>query len=501
MDLFQAINNYTFTENGALTYKTSGSKVLDLFARGGAYRNRSDEDIVKLVTEAFEEDPLYTLEVLFYLRDIRKGQGEKRVFRVGINALKEVIKERGPVWSKNDCLYALFDAIIEFGSWKDIFDYFDFDEWKDYVVSYVESLNFSKPDLVFKYMPSVGGSKNHQAEKLAKLFELSPKEYRKMLARERKRLQLVETQMCANNWNEIDYNHVPSKAGLLYREAFKKHDNERYTDFIRKVNEGDKDVKLNAGTLLPYEITEKYMKNFFSDCWPWDRGEHDANTDPTLEAYWKSLPVYGEGQGNAVVVADTSGSMWGRPMAVSTSLAIYFAQHNTGLFHNKWITFSHTPKFIELKENGTLKDHLESFYDNSEVADTNLQGVFDMILTAAKDYKLPESEMPKLIYIVSDMEFNSAIDRNGFSANNYQVIKEKYAACGYEAPAVVFWNVDARNDQSPVKMNEAGVALISGSSPSTFNLAISKECDPMTLMFKTIRVPRYEEPAKRILNV
>jgi hypothetical protein len=352
-------------------------------------------------------------------------------------------------------------------------------------------------------MPSIGGSKNKQAEELAKCYGITPKEYRKMLTRERKRLNLVESSMCANNWNEINYNHVPSKAGLLYREAFKRHDNERYTDFIRKVNEGDKNVKLNAGTLLPYEITEKYMNDFFCNYYYWsrDRENHSDETDPTLEAYWKSLPVYGEGQGNAVVVADTSGSMWGRPMAVSTSLAIYFAQHNTGIFHNKWITFSHTPKFIELKENGTLKDHIESFYDNSEVADTNLQGVFDMILTAAKDYKLPESEMPKLIYIVSDMEFNSAIDSNGFSANNYQVIKEKYASCGYEAPAVVFWNVDSKNNQSPVKMDESGVALISGSSPSTFNLAISKECDPMTLMFNIIRVPRYEEPARKVLHV
>lgn len=499
MNLFQAINNYTFTENGALTYKTSGSRILDLFSRGGAYRNRSDEDIITLVSEAFEEDPLYTLEVLFYLRDIRGGQGEKRVFRVGINALKDALR------TKDGNLHNLFDTIIEIGSWKDIFDYFEFDEWKDYVVSHVESLNFSKPDLVFKYMPSVGGSKNKQAEKLAEMLKISPKEYRKMLTRERKRLQLVETSMCANHWNEVDYNHVPSKAGLLYKNAFAKHDADRYREFITKVNAGDKSVKLNAGTLYPYEITEKYMNKYNFEYCGWgycnEDGERKPVVDEVLEAYWKSLPVYGESQFNAVVVADTSGSMWGRPMAVSTSLAIYFAQHNTGLFHNKWITFSHTPKFIELKEGESLADSIYTFYKNSEVADTNLQAVFDIMLKAALDYKLPENEMPKLIYIVSDMEFNSAIDNNGFSATNYEVIKEKYARAGYEAPAVVFWNVDARNDQSPVRMNEAGVALISGSSPSTFNLAISKECDPMTFMFKTIRVPRYEEPARRILGV
>ena len=495
MNLFQAVNNYTFTENGALTYKTSGSRVLDLFSRGGAYRTRTDEEIITLVTEAFEEDPLLTLEALFYLRDIRGGQGEKRVFRVGINALKEVLK------TKDSGLHNLFDTIIEIGSWKDIFDYFDFDEWKDYVVSYTESLKFDTPCLAFKYMPSIGGSKNGQAEKLAQCYGISPKEYRKMLTRERKRLHLVETSMCSNEWNEIDYSHVPSKAGFLYREAFKRHDNDRYSDFIEKVNEGDKSVKLNAGTLLPYEITEKYMEKFFSTTYYWDDKEVSVETDPVLEAYWKSLPVYGESQSNAIVVADTSGSMWGRPMAVATSLAIYFAQHNTGLFHNKWITFSHTPKFIELTEGETLKESIYTFYKNSEVADTNLQGVFDLMLKAAMDYKLPESEMPKIIYVVSDMEFNCAIDRNGFTATNYEVIKEKYKSAGYEAPAGVFWNVDSRNDQTPVKMNEDGVALISGSSPSTFNLAISKECDPYNFMLATIRVPRYENPARRILNV
>ena len=506
MDLFQAINNYTLTENGALTYKTSGSKVLDLFGRGGAYRNRSDEDIITLVTEAFEEDPLTTLEALFYLRDIRKGQGEKRVFRVGINALKEVLKAR------DAGLDNLFTAIVEFGSWKDIFDYFEFEEWAPFVRNYIGNpkvIPFTKPDLVFKYIPSVGGSKNDQAEKLAKMFDMTPKQYRKMLTFQRGQLKLVESQMCAKQWDKIDYSRVPSKAGLLYKEAFKKHDAERYREFIKKVNEGDESVKLNAGTLLPYEITEKYMqKEDFTECIPrrcWCDTEQkkasDIPLDDVLEAYWKSLPVYGKDTANALVVADTSGSMWGRPMAISTSLGIYFAQHNTGLFHNKWVTFSHDPKFIELKEGGSLRDAIVTFFENEEVADTNLQGVFDMILTAAKDYKLPESEMPKVIYVISDMEFNSAIDYNGFSANNYEVIKQKYAICGYEAPAVVFWDVNSLSNQSPVKMNEAGVALVSGCSPTTFGLAISGELDPMKFMHATLDADRYRVPARAVLNV
>ena len=493
MDLFTALQNFKSTENGALTFASSGSSVLDLFGQGGALRKADEGRITRMVEAAFQENPLQTLETLLYLRDIRGGQGEKRVFQIGIKTIKSVVR-RLETWNE------LFDAIVEVGSWKDIINYFEFDEWKGYVYNKVK-FGDDKPNLMYKWLPSIGGSQNKLAEKLASYLGMTPRVYRKMLTKEREKIRLVETQMCANEWNQVDYEHLPSRAGFLYRKAFTKHDQERYSAFISAANRKDGSVNMNTGTLYPYEIVAKYA----DVCRRWyDRD--NFKIDPRLEAFWKNLPDYGVNGKNALVVADTSGSMYGRPMDISTSLAIYFSEHNKGIFRNKYITFSESPQFYSFKEGDSLGHKVKFMYDHEICENTNIQKVFDLILKAATSNHISEDEMPSAIYIISDMEFDNA---QGYYSwrdehtpkTNFEVIKEKYQNAGYTMPKLIFWNVDSRQDNVPVTMNENGVALVSGASPSTFEMAISGTLDPMKFMLQTIEKPRYADFAKKILKM
>ena len=209
------------------------------------------------------------------------------------------------------------------------------------------------------------------------------------------------------------------------------------------------------------------------------------------------MPVFGESAKNALVVADTSGSMFGRPLCIATSLAVYFAQHNQGLFHNKWVTFSKKPTFYSFTDESSLAEIFYPFVTLNICENTDLQAVFNLVLKAAKDGNIPQSEMPESIIIISDMEFDSCTGPK----TNFDAIKEKYAQAGYEMPHLVFWNVDSRQDNLPVQANEQGVTLVSGAAASTFDMVIAHESDPYNFMVKVVTQPRYEVPAKQILGL
>ncbi len=477
------------TENGALTYVTSASKVLDLFAQGGALRSRSESEINQMVQKAYSEDPKLTIATLLYLRDIRGGQGEKRTFRTAIRYLYDTYQKDFTF------IESIFDAIVEVGSWKDIIDIFSVDEY----YKYVESHWNDNSNLMFKWLPSIGGSSNNEAEYLAKKLGLTPRQYRKHLSRKRAELKLVETSMCKNEWSSINYEAVPSKAGLIYRNAFKKHDEERYRGFIDAARRADGSVKINTGTLAPYQLTEKYQHDCRYDY-------YTVEEDPTIEAMWKNLPNYCD-DSNSIVVADTSGSMIGMPMAISTALAIYFAERNKGLFHNEFITFSRKPRFYQFREGMSLLERVREMVKLNIVENTNIQATFDLLLKAAIDNHLPEEEMPKNIFIISDMEFDEAQKGSIYSwgnapipKTNFEVIEEKYKNAGYKRPTLIFWNVNSMNNNVPVKQDENGTILVSGSSASTFNMAISENINPYDYMLSVINKPRYKDLVEKIVK-
>lgn len=469
--LFDSASTYGRTLNGAMTYTSTLKNVLDLFSLGGALRNRPENEVVDLISKAFDENALDTIRVLLYLRDVRFGQGERRVYEIGVKTLKDKLN-----------VNSLLEATIEIGSWRDVFNFFSFEEYMPLVKErYENHIKEGKYDLMEKWLPSVGGSKNKLANRIAEYLGLTPKQYRKYLSKARSSIDIVEVKMCANKWSNIKYDHVPSKASLNYRDAFIKHDSERYHEYLNDVVSGKS--KINVKDLYPYEITGKYMS-------------YGNKLDESLEVMWKNLPDYTKGE-NAIVVADTSGSMWGMPMNIATSLAIYFAEHNTGIFHNEYITFSESPKFMKFKNTDSLCDKVNYMKKHSIVANTNIRRVFEIILKAGKDSNLPKEEMPKTIYIISDMEFDYAVDDKD---TNLEEIKKLYAESNYDMPNLVFWNVNSWQDTIPCRYNEKGVALVSGASPSLFKMVMSNDMNPEKFMYSVIDTERYNTLAKNIMN-
>ena len=470
----QAINNVAYTQNGALTYSSSGDACVDLFSKIGTLRNKTEHEIVSLFDAAFKENSEYALRMLAYARDIRDGLGEKKVYRTVARKLLD----------SGANLDVFADMTIEFGSWKDIFEICS-DEEIAYIVKreYARRsfMGEKRPNLMEKYMFSIGGKDNRRAETLARALGLTPRQYRKYLSRARKDIDIVETHMCANDWESIKYEHVPSRAGMIYTHAFGRHDADRYGRYIQSVNKGES--KMNASALYPYEIVRKMLHLYGSA------------PDVNYEAMWKNLKDY-HCDGNAIVVADVSGSMTCdncMPLSVAISLAIYFAERNHGAFKGQMITFSERPTFFAIGES-SLVDKIARVNRAPWGMNTNLNKVFDIILSRCVANHVPAEDMPKTIYIVSDMEFDSCAN-----LTNYERIKQQYAEAGYTCPNIVFWKVNDHGS-TPVRFNDKGVALVSGCSPSVFELAVSDDLDPVKYMLRAIMDPRYDIAVKLMSN-
>jgi hypothetical protein len=450
--------SYGLTENGAMTLTRSGSSLLDFYAMAGAMRN-NEKDALDLFQKAFSEDRLLAVRILFYLRDIRGGQGERKLFRNCLQWLGETYP---------DIFEKIIGYVPEYGRWDDLF--FDNQSVTDLIYNQlVKDKDNETPSLLAKWLPTINASSQSTRAK-ARFFvnkwKMKEIDYRKLIRSIRKKIKVVEEKMSARKWSEIDYSSVPSQASRIYKNAFKKHDEERYDKFIEKAEKGE--VKINASTLYPYQIYKSCQKDY----------------SKTLEALWKQLPDYTQGK-NAIVVADVSGSMEGDPMAVSVSLALYFAERNKGQFKDYFITFSGSPK-LQKVQGVNLMDKMNSIERADWGMNTDLQKVFDLILNTGLKNNTPQEEMPETIYIISDMEFDSACD----CRTNFEVIKEKYDNSKYRMPNLVFWNVDTRQKNVPVEKNEQGVSLVSGFSPVIFKIAVENKT-PEQVMLDTINYERY----------
>ncbi|MBR0279767.1 MAG: DUF2828 family protein, partial [Synergistaceae bacterium] len=446
--------NYTLTENSALTYKSTLSHCLDLFATIGALRNSDDIEIRTRFMRAFAENPDMAAKIAFYARDIRGGLGERRAFRVILDWLAEnspstVSKNIAliPEYGRYDDLLSLIGTPCE----KSAFSLID-SQLKDDMAA-------ENPSLLAKWLPSINASNPETRRKaliIAKALGLSLKDYRQALSKLRARLKIIENNLRTKDYT-FEYSNQPSRAMLKYRQAFIRNDNERYTAFLQCVEAGK--ATIHTGTLAPYDI----IMPIFT------RGMMTDDERKALNVTWNAQEDFTGGE-NALVVVDGSGSMYGGrvvyPIAVAVSLGIYFAERNKGEYHNHFITFSATPQLVEIK-GSDIFEKVQYCATFNEVANTNIQAVFELILNTAVKHKIPQSEMPSSIYIISDMEFDYCTENAGMT--NFEHAKKIFAENGYTLPQVVFWNVDSRNDQQPVTMNELGVVLVSGSSPRIFS--------------------------------
>ncbi len=480
--------NFTLTENGANALRSTKSSLLDFFAVAGAIRSRNKAEVEKLFIDAFAEDKLLAMKSLFYTRDVRGGVGEREVFRIilkymAINHPDVVIKniENIPFFGRWDDLFVLFDTPIE----SQMMAFFLTQIMDDF-----DNMKAGKPvSLASKWAPSINTSSPKtvaMAKKLIKYAGTSEKSYRKVLSALRGYLNVVERDMSAKEWAKINYPTVPSKAMTLYRKAYSKQDTDRFCAYLQALEKGE--AKVNAATLFPYDILQNAGLTASY------RSFSLSKPEGILEAQWKALPNYVEGENNVLVMADTSGSMTmgnGRPLATSIGLAIYFAERNSGPYKNKFITFSSKPSFVEIKGN-TLAEKVRSI--PAIVENTNLEAAFDLILKTALDNNISASEMPKALVVISDMEMDGCQDwsNNSKPLTFHDTMKAKYARFGYELPNLCYWNCESRHDAHQATTTTPGVQLYSGQSPSVFkSLLQNMGTTPYEAMLTVLNDERY----------
>ena len=486
--------NLTFTENGAVTYASTGSECLDLFASIGALRHADDEEIISRFVRAFTEDRDKAMKLIFFARDIRGGLGERRVFRVIMNWLAA----NEPETVKKNIQY-----VAEFGRWDDLLCLMGTACEKE-MLAYIKNQFYTdikameeggEVSLLGKWLPSINTSSKEavkQAKRIAKYFGMTEAAYRKTLSKLRARIRIIENNLREKDYT-FDYEKQTSRALFKYRKAFIRNDGERYQNFLHRAESGE--AVLKADNVSPYEL----VGPFLTSGWYKDDGSYmrtvSAEEKAALNATWNALPDFG-GDENALAVIDTSGSMYScfnpAPAAVALSLGLYFAERNKGAFRNHFIEFSERPQLIEIKGE-TFADKLRYVASFEEVANTNLEAVFDLILNTAVKNRLPQEELPAKLVIISDMEFDRCIANS--SATNFRSAKIKFERTGYKLPEVVFWNVASRNRQQPVKRNEQGVALVSGATPRLFEMIAGGNISPYAFMMKVLENPRYENIA------
>ena len=489
-ELKNAMNRTGRTENGAVTLRSSQSYCLDLFATIGALRNATDDDIINRFELAFIENPDLAMKILFYARDVRGGLGERRVFKV---ILKAMAKANRASVIKN------IQYIAEFGRYDDMLVLMGTSCEAEMLLAlkkqFQEDMENLKVDkrpvsLLGKWLPSVNASNVEtvaNAKKIAKAFGLKEVDYRKALTALRARIRIIENHLREMDYS-FDYEAQPSRALFKYRKAFDRNDHARYESFKDRVASGE--AKMHTAALAPYDIIKPIL-NCRRPSWYNSSVESMSETERrTLDLTWRNLPDF-SGNDNSLVVIDGSGSMYsGEPSAISVaiSLGIYMAEHIKGEFKNHFITFSSSPRLVEIKGRDIF-EKVQFCMGYNEVANTNIEKVFRLILDTAVNNHIPKDEMIKRLVIVSDMEFDRCAENA--SLTNFENAKLMFEIAGFELPEIVFWNVQSRNTQQPVSMNDHGVALVSGCTPRLFSMIMEGEISPYTQMLEIVGAERY----------
>lgn len=489
-------NEKKLTENGAVGFATEGHKLVDLNFAIPSFRKQVN---TALFEQALNEDKVLTLKWLLFLRDVRGGVGERKSFRDFMVYLAK---------AHEDIAVKLINEvdIAEYGRWDDILDiYFNVKSKKvqfairskviGQFIDDMKNYKEGKPiSLLAKWMPSVNASSAETVKRghiIKKWFEFSAKEYRQVLSKLRKHIDIVERKMSANEWNKIDYSAVPSKANLNYGDAFMEHDEQRRSEYIESLKKGE--TKINAQAMFLHDIVHKYRNGW------------NNNVDETLEALWNAQDKV-KGFENTLVVRDGSGSMTVgidnksnvSALEVASSISLYCAQNNSGEFKNKFITFSSRPQMVTVNSD-TLYGNLRIMNHYDDCSNTNIEATFDLILDTAVKNHMSQEDMPKTVLIISDMEFDS-VASGGYcwgertpTVNKalFEIIGNRFKKKGYKLPKLVFWNVNSRTGTIPLTENEMGVVLLSGFSKNLMSMVMSSQLDPYKALVEQLNVPRY----------
>lgn len=447
----------SLTENQARTFASSLSSNVDFFFRAGASRGKAEE-LVSIFNAAYREDPKIAIRNLLWARDARNGAGERELFRTILKRLPSNVKQ------------ALVPFVPEFGRWDDLEVLIEESDSTSTLAAATWQLAVQGGHgLACKWAPRKG----EVAVKLRNLWGMSPKQYRKTIVNG---TNVVEQKMCAKQWFDINFEHVPSVAAARYRKAFERNALTAYMQYKERLDKGE--AKINASAIYPHDVIRS----------AYQRGASESVAD----AQWKALPNYVQG-GGVLCMADVSGSMSTAvsgsvtAMDISVALALYTSERLTGPFKNLFMTFSSNPGFITVNPNQSLRERALSARNAEWGMSTDLNKAFAAILKMAIENNVPQSDMPSTLLIVSDMEFD-----NCGHLTNYQAVVNMYKQHGYEVPNIVFWNVNSRTQNVPVRFDQRGVALISGFSPSILQSVLGAEdMTPESIMLKTLMKDRY----------
>lgn len=485
--------NTSVTENGAVGYRTTGKELLDLNFAVSSLRNMSDFEVVKRFARAYFDGKELAVKWLFFAGDVRGGMGERRLFRLGLLFLAHYEPE---------LCARLIPLVPEYTRWDNLWCLLD-TPLCDKVCALVKrtldddlaKMSGKKPvSLLAKWLPSANTSSKKTrayARIIMNKLGYGEREYRKTLSALRAYADVVEVKMSSDRWNKIKYSAVPSRANVIYKDAFLLHDEKRRKQYLAALKNGE--TKINSGVLFPHDIVNKYCT----------RCGTLSDIDVALEQMWKALPDYVKGDDTTICVTDGSGSMTscvggGRLtcLTVANALTVYFAERCKGAFENKYITFSERPKLVDFSKCDTLRDKITVAYAHSEVANTNIEAVFDLILRTAVRAKMKQSDLPANVLVLSDMEFDYCVEgKDGKLVTDralFDVIAEKYAEHGYKLPRLVFWNICSRTGTIPVRENALGVALVSGFSPAVVEMVLGGKLDPYECLLDRLASPRYD---------
>lgn len=504
------LSKVVYSENGAQMHSTSGKELLDFNFKVSSYRNKTSEEIINDFDKVWDEDRELALKYLFFLRDVREGLGERKTFRVCFKYLVT----HGVV-----NIDKLFPLIGEYGRWDDLLDLIDLDNvfepvhiinsqiaevlYKQLAQDQNNYKNNKSISLLCKWLPSINTS-SKKSRRLARYLLSqwknisSEKAYRKLLSELRAYIKVTETLTSTNRWGEIDYAQVPSMANLKYRKAFFKHDEERRKAFLEKLEKGE--VKINSSVAFPHDIVHQYYHAMMEAKIHWlSSSKHQFIADPAIEGMWKNQKQFDIA--DTLVVADGSGSMLTSltgttvmAIEIANALAIYCSEHNQGEFKDKYITFSNRPQLVNLaksvsgKEN-SLADKLNICNFHNEVANTDIEKVFDLILRTAIENKMSQEEMVKQILIISDMEFDSGVQDSTFLMDE---ITQKFVTAGYKLPRLIYWNVCSRTGVIPMTQNENGFALLSGFSLNNIKMVMNNNLDMYEMLKEILMSDRYK---------
>ena len=468
-------NQEARTTNGMKARKSTANACVDLFFKIGASRGKN---ITKDFVAAYVENREVALRIAQWVRDVRGGAGERQIFRDILTYLDKHQPQDAEL---------LLQKVPEIGRWDDIFVV---ETTKPFAFKMLGDALREKNGLAAKWTPRQG----KVAAEIRKFFGMSPKFYRKSLVEMTK---TVEQQMCAKDWDNIEFSHVPSLAHARYKKAFGRNTQE-YAKYVQELMKDPKDrtknVKINAGAVYPYDVIKGLSSQYY-------RAEYSKTQIDAIQAQWDAMENF-IGDANVLSLVDVSGSMSvpaGGPMSksatscldVAVSLGLYCADKNKGKFKDTFLTFSHNPQLVTLK--GNIVQKIQQMNKSDWGMNTNLVKAMQKILTVAINGNVPQEEMPEMLLIMSDMQFDQCAR---FDDSAMQMIERKFADAGYEVPKIVFWNLNA-HDNVPVKYDKRGVALISGFSPAIMVSVLGGDTEqftPSAIMLKTVMKDRYDLP-------